>query len=107
MTGSDEVRHSGTAAASRLRDRIDSGATGDKVAHPDPAAAPLGTDDEASGHPPTAAQVREASRHETARTRPHDTNGRGSAGAGRASVLLIGLAVGAIILFIAWIILRG
>jgi hypothetical protein len=33
--------------ASRLRDDIDRGRTGDKVAWPDPAAAPLGTDDEA------------------------------------------------------------
>ena len=49
---------SGAAAVVRLRDRIDSGETGDKVAFPDPAAAPLGTDAEAGGHPPTAAEVR-------------------------------------------------
>lgn len=35
----------------QLRKRIDSGVTGEKVGFPDPAAAPLGTDDEASGHP--------------------------------------------------------
>lgn len=35
----------------QVRDRIDSGATGDKVAGSDPAAAPLGTDDEAAGAP--------------------------------------------------------
>lgn len=35
---------------------IDSGATGEKVAHPDPAAAPLGTDAEAGGNPPTHAE---------------------------------------------------
>lgn len=35
----------------QLRADIDSGRTGDKVAFPDPAAAPLGTDDEAGGHP--------------------------------------------------------
>ena len=35
----------------RLRDKIDSGVTGDKVAAPDPAMAPLGTDNEAAdGH---------------------------------------------------------
>jgi hypothetical protein len=33
----------------QVRDRIDSGATKDKVAASDPAAAPLGTDDEAAG----------------------------------------------------------
>ena len=35
-----------------LRERIDSGETGDKVDYPDLAAAPLGTDDEAAGTPP-------------------------------------------------------
>ncbi|MFK8252789.1 hypothetical protein [Ancylobacter terrae] len=38
----------------RLRDRIDAGKAGDKVPFPDPAAAPLGTDDEAAGRPPAA-----------------------------------------------------
>lgn len=33
----------------QLRQDIDSGKTGDKVAYPDPAAAPLGSDDEAAG----------------------------------------------------------
>lgn len=37
----------------QLRMRIDSGATGEKVAGSDPAAAPLGTDAEAGGYPPT------------------------------------------------------
>jgi hypothetical protein len=36
----------------RFRADIDSGRTGDKVAARDPAAAPLGTDDEAAGAPP-------------------------------------------------------
>jgi hypothetical protein len=37
----------------QIRSAIDSGATGEKVGYPDPAAAPLGTDAEAGGHPPT------------------------------------------------------
>lgn len=37
----------------QLRADIDSGRTGEKVAYPDPAAAPLGTDDEAAGNSPT------------------------------------------------------
>ncbi len=53
--------------ADQLRGEIDSGATHDKVGHSDPAAAPLGTDDEAAGTPPTAEQVATARRHETAR----------------------------------------
>src|SRR3982750_2401391 len=50
-----------------LRSGIDSGQTGDKMPWPDPAAAPLGTDDEAGGSPPTPAQVATAYRQETAR----------------------------------------
>ncbi|SMH54013.1 hypothetical protein SAMN02982994_3448 [Azospirillum lipoferum] len=38
-----------TAEPHRLRDAIDRGLTGDKVPATDPAAAPLGTDDEAAG----------------------------------------------------------
>ena len=41
----------------QLRAAIDSGKTGDKVAAFDPAAAPLGTDDEAGGAPPSASEV--------------------------------------------------
>jgi hypothetical protein len=48
-----------------LRCMIDAGKTFDKVRFSDPAAAPLGTDDEAGGFPPSAAQVSEAIRLET------------------------------------------
>ena len=41
----------------QLRSRIDSGAAADKVDFPDPAAAPLGTDAEAGGTPPSRAEV--------------------------------------------------
>ena len=50
---SDKAKRSEGAGAARLRNKIDHGGAGDKVAFPDPAAAPLGTDDEAAGHPPT------------------------------------------------------
>ncbi|WP_158046470.1 hypothetical protein [Skermanella pratensis] len=40
-----------------LRDQIDSGKFRDKVAAPDPATSPLGTDDEAAGVPTPAADV--------------------------------------------------
>ena len=46
-----------TANILQLRRDIDSGRTGDKVAAPDPAAAPLGTDDEAAGTTPSAERV--------------------------------------------------
>ena len=42
--------------ASLQRD-IDRGVTGEKVAGSDPAAAPLGTDDEAAGAPPTRREI--------------------------------------------------
>lgn len=41
----------------QMRAEIDSGRTGEKVPFPDPAAAPLGTDAEAGGHPPQPAEV--------------------------------------------------
>ena len=42
-----------TPTTDQIRNAIDRGATGEKVAYLDPAAAPLGTDAEAGGHPPT------------------------------------------------------
>lgn len=48
----------------RLRKEIDAGNSGDKVTFPDPAASPLGTDDEAAGTPPTAERVRLAAASE-------------------------------------------
>jgi hypothetical protein len=55
----------------RLRDDIDSGRTGDKVVANDPAAAPLGTDDEAAGTPPSRDAIDLARRHEV--TRPEES----------------------------------
>ena len=43
-----------------LRTAIDSGKTGDTVDYPDPAAAPLGTDEEAAGTPVPPDAVRHA-----------------------------------------------
>lgn len=53
------------STVSRLRKDIDSGRTGDKVAHSDPAAAPLGTDDEAAGTPPSSETVARARAQES------------------------------------------
>ncbi len=52
------------AAAERLRADIDSGKTGDKVAASDPAAAPLGTDEEAGGVTTPAEALEKARRAE-------------------------------------------
>jgi hypothetical protein len=58
------------ANAAQLRWDIDSGRTGDKVAFPDPAAAPLGTDEEAAGTPVSPQAAALARRLETSRPQP-------------------------------------
>lgn len=47
-----------------LKGDIDSGRTGDKVEVFDPGLSPLGTDDEAAGHPPSAFRVALARQYE-------------------------------------------
>ena len=51
----------------QLRADIDSGRTGDKVLAPDHAMAPLGTDDEAAGTPPSPAAIALTRRLENSR----------------------------------------
>jgi len=54
-----------------LRKAIDEGRTGDKFGFPDPAAAPLGTDAEAGGTPPTQRDLaRESARIGRPRMKP-------------------------------------
>jgi hypothetical protein len=64
MTRNDQPGTSDAPSPSSLRHDLDSGRGRDKVPYPDPAAAPLGTDDEAAGTPVTEEQVRMAQRHE-------------------------------------------
>lgn len=64
------------ANVAQLRDAIDRGRTGSKVPHPDPAAAPLGTDEEAAGTPPTADQTTEALRNEVKNRGAHHAGAR-------------------------------
>jgi len=51
MNASNPKRYAEPPTADRLRADIDGGSTGEKVRFPDPAAAPLGADDEAAGTP--------------------------------------------------------
>src|SRR4051794_27988064 len=51
-------KENSTETTAQLRDRIDNARVGDKLAWPDPAAAPLGTDDEAAGTSPSMLQVK-------------------------------------------------
>lgn len=60
----------------RIRADISGELTGEKVAFPDPAAAPLGTDEEAGGHPVTLEQRRmEARARPTLRPKPEPSQG--------------------------------
>ena len=80
----------------QLRIAIDRGHGGDKVDAVDPAAAPLGTDDEAGGSSNTPAQVRLAAAHEI-HSRPKQTN-QETSGLGHAwwlvgFTLLLGITI--------------
>jgi hypothetical protein len=69
LTHSSDRSSSGSASRRRqqdapttaqLKDAIDRGRTGDKVDWREPGAAPLGTDDEAAGTPPSPDRIRMA-----------------------------------------------
>jgi hypothetical protein len=83
----------------QLRADIDSGKTGDKIPFPDPAAAPLGTDAEAAGYPPSRRELRMEMINQAgspvSTNWPEDTIG---IVAYCAAVLIIGLAIVAIVL---------
>lgn len=64
-----------SAESHRLRDAIDRGLTGDKVPATDPAAAPLGTDDEAAGTTPPLFDARDAVVPKDQRTPPGQKKG--------------------------------
>jgi hypothetical protein len=83
----------------QLRISLDRGLGGDKVDAPDPAAAPLGTDDEAGGHTNTPSQVRFAASHELTRS-PKQKQKQQKNGLGHAWFLIIytGLTGAAIVI---------
>lgn len=67
------------SGSDRLRADIDAGRTHDKAPFPDPAAAPLGTDDEAAGHAPDTQRRRVAAADVGTSTRGGGTDERGRA----------------------------
>ena len=89
---------------SLLKKDIDRGMTGDKVSYPDPAASPLGTDDEAAGTPNTPEQVamaRSIERTQGAQAGQRAPDfGNDKRGAGRASIVIIAgvLALGLLLI---------
>jgi hypothetical protein len=72
------------STTAQLRDDIDHGRTGDKIDAPDPAVAPLGTDEEAAGTPPDPCAVEAARTIEL--SRPCKSISR--SGVGAASLLI-------------------
>src|SRR5215470_8989461 len=107
-TQSEQVTTSGrrsvlnTSTISQLRDDIDAGRTGDKVDWPDPAAVPLGTDEEAAGTPPDPSAVETARRIEI--SRPSKSIAHRDVG---AAWLLIAFAVALGLGLVAWILWQG
>ncbi len=65
-----------TKNMSQLRAEIDAGETGDKIPFPDPAAAPLGTDDEAGGAPLRPKAIAADAAREMFRNTPKDAPDR-------------------------------
>jgi len=76
----------------QLRADIDSGRTGDKVSAPDPAMAPLGTDD--AGTPPSSAAIGVTRRLETSHPhQPQRQTGLGHAWILIAFIVALALAI--------------
>ena len=100
MSGDRDRLPAATTDAERAQ--IDSGQSRDKVAYPDPAAAPLGTDAEAGGAPASRGEVR---RDQSAIARPPspqapgETRQRGLAVLGW--VALVVLVLGLVLLFVS------
>jgi hypothetical protein len=84
----------------QLRSDIDHGRTGDKVDFPDPAAAPLGTDEEAAGTPIDPRDVTSTRLRERARYRQPP---RRELGLMSASVLIVAAFLTG---FLTWLLLR-
>lgn len=85
-----------TADAQRLRHDIDSGRTGDKIPAWDPAAAPLGTDNEAAGTRPTGGVRPPPASHPPGHQRGSEAgpaHGLGVAIASTLAVVVVVLAV--------------
>ena len=86
----------------QLRDDIGAGRTGDKIDWPDPAAAPLGSDEEAAGTPPSVEAV------DTARTIELSRPCRSTAYRGvGAAWLLIAFAAALGVGLVSWILCQG
>lgn len=93
MSDKSRPEHPPPRTTDRLRTDIDRGRTGDKVAFSDPATAPLGTDDEAAGTPPSKEAIAHAARQEGATTPPRQPGRPDRAGQGWITWLFIACIV--------------
>lgn len=84
-----------------LRHALDRGRGGDKVDFTDPAAAPLGTDDEAAGFPPTREQIRMAAAQELGKRPNEDRQDRRTIPARLAEPWGIGAVLVLVVLVVA------
>lgn len=85
---------------SRLRHDIDSGKTGDKIPVEDPAAAPLGTDEEAAGTPVPPEAVAQAHKYETSGPKSTGLGQPAPAGVAMRALAFAGAAVVAAVVLI-------
>lgn len=99
MARNDPDGGSGSATFAQLRNDIDNGRTSDKVSCVDPAAAPLGTDEEAAGTPCPPEAIAMARRYETGRAAR-------IAGEQRSSHRLFYVGAAALIVLLAWLVGR-
>jgi hypothetical protein len=72
----EDVIMSQAPTTEQIRQAIDSGATGEKLGHPDPAAAPLGTDAEAGGNSPTPSERKLEARSQVSHVETVPPDGR-------------------------------
>jgi LPXTG-motif cell wall-anchored protein len=95
----DEQRAPATNWA-QARDRINSGATGDKVAFPDPATTPLGTDAEAGGASTAPEVIAQNVRNEQHHGRPDSALALPDTGASRSTYMWVGIGVAVLLVVV-------
>jgi hypothetical protein len=86
----------------QVRADIDSGRTGDKVAYPDPAAAPLGADDEAANAPRRDTSATRQAAHASERQQAEARSGTpaGNPGARSRTWIYVAVAIAAVVIIL-------
>ena len=100
-----EANKGAAKTTDRLRQEIDAGKAGDKQGFPDPAAAPLGTDAEAGGAPPTEAEIAERPNADQARPDLRPISPSAEPGPGSRPLAKLALVVG-LGLLVIWVLVE-